>query len=124
MEARQIVRITLKGTPPSLNRFMGRTSSWEYRNAKKEWTNAVAWLAKKQAPPKPYRMADVTLLYYFPTRIRHDADNYCGKFLLDGLTQAGVIIDDDLSHIHLHIGGDHDKENPRTVITVIGIEEG
>ena len=120
-----MMRITLKGVPPSLNRFAGRQHSWEYRDAKSYWTQLVwaASRASKDRPAKPMEKADVEILYYFPTRSRHDADNYSGKFLLDGLTKAGVIVDDDLAHIRTHIAGDYDKREPRTVITVKEVEE-
>lgn len=120
-----MMRITLKGVPPSLNRFAGRQNSWEYRDAKSRWTQLVwaASRASKDRPAKPMERADVEILYYFPTRSRHDADNYSGKFLLDGLTKAGVIVDDDLAHIRTHIAGDYDKREPRTVITVREVEE-
>ena len=110
--------ITLKGIPPSLNKFAGRENSWEYRNEKHTWTEAVCWASKHFRPKKPYEHAFVTITYYFPTRARHDADNYCGKFLLDGLTKAGIIVDDDMKHITLTIKGEYDKDNPRTVIDV------
>ena len=119
-----MMRIILKGCPPSLNRFAGRQNSWEYRDAKAYWTQLVwaASRASKDRPEKPMEKADVEILYYFPTRSRHDADNYAGKFLLDGLTKAGVIVDDDLAHIRTHIAGDCDRKNPRTVITVREVE--
>lgn len=63
-------------------------------------------------------MAQVHIRYFFPTAARHDADNYAGKFLLDGLTKAGIIIDDDLKHITTTISGDVDRKNPRTEITI------
>lgn len=119
-----MMRITLRGCPPSLNQFAGRENHWEYRKAKAEWTRivwAMCW-ASKDRPAAPYQMASVEIMYFFPTRTRHDADNYCGKFLLDGLTKAGVIVDDDLAHIRLHIGGGWDKKNPRTVITITEVE--
>ena len=115
-----MMRIELRGCPPSLNQFAGRTNSWDYRNAKATWTHAV-WMmcrASEDRPSAPYELADVEIMYYFPTRARHDADNYCGKFLLDGLTKAGVIADDSMDHIRLHIAGGYDKKRPRTVITV------
>lgn len=112
--------ITLKGNPPSLNRFAGRENSWEYRNAKKLWTEAVCWACKPYRPPKPPDRAEVTITYYFPTQARHDADNYCGKFLLDGLTKAGIIADDDMKHITLTVRGKYDKVDPRTEIEVKG----
>ena len=115
-----MMRIILKGCPPSLNRFAGRQNSWEYRNEKAYWTQLVwaASRASRDRPAKPMEYADVETMYYFPTRSRHDADNYAGKFLLDGLTKAGVIVDDDLAHIRTHIAGDCDRREPRTVITV------
>lgn len=116
------MKIVLKGVPPSLNAFAGRGNVWEYREQKKRWTQA-AWAAcrsSKERPKEPLERAEVTISYYFPTLARHDADNYCGKFLLDGLTKAGVIVDDDLKHITVKIQGYHDKSNPRTEILVEG----
>ena len=112
------MKITLNGVPPSLNRFAGRSNTWEYRAAKQEWTDAVAWMAKMIAPPQPYQKARITITYFFATNARHDADNYAGKFLLDGLTKAGVIVDDDLKHITTTIKGEVDRKNPRTEIEV------
>lgn len=119
-----MIRITLRGCPPSLNRFAGRENSWEYRKAKADWTERVIYSVRalRDRPREPYQLADVELHYYFPTRSRHDADNYAGKLLLDGLTRAGVIVDDDMSHIRLHIAGGYDRREPRTVITVREVE--
>ena len=116
--------ITLKGTPPSLNRFAGRQNAWEYRSAKDTWTAAVYYAVRgcKQRPAKPYQRASVEITYYFPTRGRRDPDNYSGKFLLDGLTRAGVIADDDFRHIRLTVAGECDKERPRTVVRVTPAE--
>lgn len=116
------MRLTLKNTPPSLNKFAGRENSWEYRNTKLIWTEEVCWASKPYRPTTPYEHASVTITYYFLTRARHDADNYCGKFLLDGLTKAGIIADDDMKHITLTIKGEYDKANPRTVIEVTETE--
>ena len=115
-----MMRITLKGCPPSLNQFAGRENSWEYRKAKAYWTQLV-WAtcrASKERPAEPYKLADVEIMYYFPTRSRHDADNYAGKFLLDGLTKAGVIVDDDFRHITLTLEGAVDPKRPRVEIEV------
>ena len=113
-----MIRIVLKGVPPSLNRFAGRQNSTEYRREKKTWTDAVAWSVKTQRPSKPYDKASVEILYYFPDGRRRDPDNYSGKLLLDGLTKAGIIADDSFAHITLHVAGAVDKREPRTVVTV------
>ena len=115
-----MIELTIPGVPPSLNKFAGRENTWAYRAAKTTWTNAVLWAirAAKAAPERPYARADVTITYYFGNRNRHDADNYSGKFLLDGLTRGGVIVDDDLKHITTAIRGAYDAGKPRTVITV------
>ena len=113
-----MIRIVLRGVPPSLNRFSGRLNSNEYRHEKKTWTDAVAWSVKTQRPARPYDKASVEILYYFPDGRRRDPDNYSGKLLLDGLTKAGIIADDSFAHITLAVGGEVDRGNPRTVITV------
>lgn len=114
------MKIVLKGTPPSLNKFMGRENEWEYRREKTTWTLAVLCAAKgaRGRPKEPFEKAEVRIDYFFKTQNRRDADNYCGKFLLDGLTKARIIVDDDFEHISLEVRGHVDKKNPRTEITV------
>ena len=118
--------IVLPGIPPSLNATAGRNNVWEYRKTKAEWTRRVwgACMAHKDRPKEPWERSVVEITYYFPTQGRHDADNYAGKFLLDGLTKAGVIVDDDLRHISTVIRGAYDKQNPRTEITIWTMQEG
>jgi len=116
----ETIRLTIPGVPPSLNATAGRLNVWDYRANKKKWTEAVMWAirAAKARPERPYSRAVVTITYFFPTAARHDADNYAGKYLLDGLTRGGVIVDDDLKHISTTIRGEIDRERPRTEIEV------
>lgn len=117
--------ITIKGVPPSLNRYLGKENGAAYREAKAQWTRAVFFTvrASKERPAQPFQKADVHILYYFPDRRRRDPDNYCGKLLLDGLVKARAIADDSMQHIRLHIAGDCDSRNPRTVITITEVKE-
>lgn len=114
------IKLTLRGVPPSMNRFAGRENAWQYRAEKERWTNAVQWAIKAQGckPPRPFDRAAVTIAYYFPDNRRRDPDNYSGKLLLDGLTRGGVISDDSFRHITLTVTGSVDKHAPRTEIVV------
>lgn len=88
---------------------------------KARWTSLVQMLCRvsPERPKQPYSYSDVFLIYHFSSNVRHDADNYAGKFLLDGLTKAGVIVDDDMNHIRLHISqGRINRKNPWTEIIV------
>lgn len=117
------MRIVLNGVPPSLNVTAGRGNVWQYRKDKAYWTRAVwaACLACKDRPKKPMEHALVRIDYWFSSARRHDADNYAGKYLLDGLTKSGVIVDDDLAHISTAVHGHVDRQNPRTEISVIDV---
>ncbi len=56
---------------------------------------------------------------YMPTRRRSDPDNMTPKFIMDGFTEAGFIVDDDGAHLlALTLATDYDKEYPRTEIEV------
>ena len=119
------IRITLPGVPPSLNKYAGRENTNEYRKDKRDWMDRVIWMVKanKGRPEAPFRKAKVEILYYFKDNRRHDPDNYCGKFLMDGLREARVIEDDCFGKVTLHLDGAVDKEAPRTVITVTEVIE-
>lgn len=118
------MKIVLKGVPPSLNVTAGRTNVWTYRDKKAEWTHRVwaACMASGERPKAPPAFAIVRIDYYFDSARRHDADNYSGKYLLDGLTKAGVIMDDDFGHICLSVNGHTDRADPRTEIRVVEAE--
>lgn len=108
---------TIHQIPPSLNKFAGRENTWEYRGLKQEWKDIVS-LCCRPRPSVPIEKAKVTITYYFPDRRRHDPDNYAGKMILDGLTNAGIIKDDSFDCIELVLRGGYDKKNPRTEIEI------
>lgn len=110
------MKITIPEIPPSDNKFKGRQNVWEYREQKKRWKEMVFWLCKKHK--ESFEKAEVKITYFFPTRRRRDPDNYSGKFILDGLTEAGIIKDDSFSCIRLVLVGDYDKANPRTEVEI------
>ena len=113
------MKIIVQDIPPSNNEYMGNSHNFnKYRNEKQKWH----WMIKaaiKKKPAKPYVKATVELLYFFKTRVRHDPDNYSGKFILDALVSEGILKDDSFNNITLILKADYDKENPRTDITII-----
>ncbi|MEG1011018.1 MAG: hypothetical protein RSD27_09640 [Ruthenibacterium sp.] len=115
------MKIIVKSVPESLNKYAGRKNAWDYRDEKKKWTALVmaACLQSEDASTTPYDYAMVRIDYFFDSARRHDPDNYSGKVIMDGLTRAGVIADDDFGHISLSLHGHVDRENPRTEICVI-----
>lgn len=113
----KVILIRLPVIPPSFNRVAGR-NEWEYREQKKRITEHVRLLALQHRPKTPIDKAEVTIRYYFPDARRRDPDNYSGKFLLDGLTKAGIIADDSFQHIALKLEAEIDKKNPRTELWI------
>lgn len=57
---------------------------------------------------------------YMPSKRRIDCDNIVPKFILDGFSESGFIVDDDGLHLlSLTLKTGYDKENPRTEIEII-----
>lgn len=111
------MKYIIDAIPPSNNKFKGRQNHWEYRSLKKQWETLVR-LKCRPTPKAPLENVIVKITYYFPTKTRHDPDNYNGVFILDGLVKAGILKDDSFSCITLHLDGKHDKNNPRTEIEI------
>lgn len=111
------MKYTIPMLPPSLNRFAGRKNYQEYRTLKSKWKFYVGLFCTPR-PKSPPAKAVVKITYFFPTKTRHDPDNYAGKMILDGLTEAGVIKDDSFGCIELRLAGEYDPDNPRTEIEV------
>lgn len=87
---------------------------------KQKWKEFVAWLVENSE----YRdihieQCEIKFITYYGTQRRHDIDNGCPKFIIDGLCENGFIIDDDSKHItSLTMQCFVDTENPRTEIEV------
>lgn len=102
--------------PPSENKYKGRQNHWQYRSDKQLWAQLISVYCRPRVSYKG--KVQLTLTYYFPTRSRHDPNNYSGQFITDGLVECGIIEDDDFSHIDLHLVGLYDKHRPRVEITI------
>lgn len=116
------MKLTIPEVPPSTNRYTGRNQRWAYQFEKRRWHWLVA-SALPEKPDKPIQRAKVRITYFFPTRGRHDPDNYAGKMLLDPLVRLGVLVDDSFDHVELVLAGSYDKAHPRTEIVVEVIEQ-
>ena len=114
------MKFSIPEIPPSWNRYAGRQNSWEYRREKQRWSELVqlAVICSGKRPAKAYAKAQVRITYFFPTKGRRDPDNYSGKFILDGLTAAGIIADDSFGCIDLVLAGRVDRKEPRTEIII------
>ena len=87
---------------------------------KQKWKDFVCfWMKLEKLENKKLDSFDITITVFFDTKRRHDVDNQVPKFILDGFTEAGFIVDDDEKHLHsLTLKTEYDKENPRTEIEI------
>ena len=124
------LRFTILGIPPGLN-VLRRMHHYHWADAKRDWTGRsyeAALEAVKRIIPKGEVWAQkvrVTVTYHFADARRRDPDNYASatKFLLDGLTLARVMPDDDFGHVELVVRrGEPDKRNPHVEVLVEEVE--
>lgn len=82
---------------------------------KQKWSDFIKWFIEyKNMSNILLDNYEAVFTTYFPTHARHDPDNQTPKFIMDGLTEAGFIIDDDDKHCKsLTLKCDYDKCNPR-----------
>lgn len=87
---------------------------------KQKWKDFIAWVIEDQGYANlRIERCEMRFDTYYSTGRRHDTDNSCPKFLIDGLVAGGFLIDDDSKHLEkLTLVCHVDKEHPRTVITV------
>ncbi len=87
---------------------------------KQKWKDFIIWFINNQGYANLHiEKCEMEFITYYRTNRRHDVDNSVPKFILDGFTESGFIIDDDSTCITcLTLKCDVDKENPRTEIYV------
>lgn len=88
---------------------------------KQKWKDFIVWFIDNQGYSNLHiEKCELRFKTYYATNRRHDVDNGCPKFILDGLCESGFIVDDDSRHITaLTLKCFVDEENPRTEIEVI-----
>ena len=91
---------------------------------KQSWKDFIIWFIKEQGYSNLHiEKCEMKFTTYYKTNRRHDIDNGCPKFILDGLSESGFIIDDDSKHItSLTMECYVDKDNPRTEIEIKVLE--
>ena len=87
---------------------------------KQKWKEFIIWFVEdNKLTNKKIEKCSMTFVSYFKTKIRKDVDNTVPKFILDGMSESGLIIDDDSLHVEsLTLKCGYDKENPRTEIFI------
>jgi Holliday junction resolvase RusA-like endonuclease len=105
--------------PPSLNQWMVMPR-FQMNNQKQIWKEFGEWLVFCYGYQNMrIDKCNITIIYYFDSKRKHDADNYTPKNLFDSFTSSGLLIDDDFNHVQsLTIKGDYCKSNPRTEIII------
>lgn len=87
---------------------------------KQRWKDFIVWFVGDQGYANLHiQKCDIRFDTYYATDRRHDTDNSCPKFIIDGLCESGMLVDDDSKHLTslmlvCHV--DHDR--PRTEITI------
>lgn len=87
---------------------------------KQRWRGFIEWLiANSEYKDTHIEQCELSFITYYGTARRHDIDNGCPKFIIDGLCENGFIIDDDSKHItSLKMQCFVDTDNPRTEIEI------
>lgn len=92
---------------------------------KQRWKEFIIWFVERNGlNNEQIEKCQMSFFTYYPTSRRHDIDNSVPKFILDGLVEGGLIVDDDIEHItKLELQCAIDKDWPRTEITIIYKDE-
>ncbi len=87
---------------------------------KQKWKDFVRWFVSEQGYANLHiEQCEISQTVYYPNNRRHDIDNSVPKFILDGLVESGVVVDDDSKHItKLTLQCGVDVARPRTEIII------
>ena len=99
----------------SLNEWAIATSM-KRNTLKQAWKEMIVWwIEYEHLSGLGLEEFELDMRVFMPSRRRADPDNYTPKFILDGFVEAGLLVDDDGTHLkRLSISTDYDKDNPRT----------
>lgn len=92
---------------------------------KQNWKDFIIWLISDAGfADMKIDKCEIYQKVYFPTTHRADLDNTVPKFILDGIVESGMIVDDSYIHIRkLVMEADYDKNRPRTELVIKILDE-
>ena len=87
---------------------------------KQKWKDFIRWLVDRKGYTNLHiEKCEIHQTVYYPNNRRHDVDNSTPKFIIDGLVDSGMIVDDDSKHLtRLTLECGVDVANPRTEIVI------
>lgn len=87
---------------------------------KQRWKDFIIWLVEDQGYANlRIEKCEISFKTFYPNNRRHDIDNSCPKYILDGFCDSGMIVDDDCKHLtKLTLECFTDIKNPRTEIKI------
>ena len=101
----QAIKIEIVGWPPSANARPGNrherariTAEWRGDMCTLAGQHRLAWRRRHGQTWEPLKVATMIVTFVLPTKGRHDWDNLVStlKPLLDGIVDAGLIVDDSI----------------------------
>ncbi len=94
---------------------------------KQKWKDFIKWYVADLGYSNLHiSKCEISQIIYYETNRRHDLDNGVPKFILDGLVESGMIVDDDCKHIvklTLQCGTDIDHPRTELKIKIFEIED-
>lgn len=104
---------------PSINVWM-ILKRMAMNKLKQDWKEFICWWINKQGlTGLNLNKVEMYFISYMPTKRKSDPDNMVPKFILDGLAEAGFIVDDSGDHLlKLSLSTRYDKNNPHTDIYI------
>ena len=87
---------------------------------KQKWKDFIKWFVDEQGYSNlRIEKCEISQYIHYGTDRRHDVDNGVPKFIIDGLVESGMVVDDDFEHINkLVLECDIDLEHPRTELSI------
>ena len=87
---------------------------------KQKWKDFIKWFVEEQGYSNlRIEECEIKQTVYYPNNRRHDNDNSVPKFIIDGLVESGMIVDDDSLHLtKLTLQCKTDLEHPRTELLI------
>ena len=103
----------------SINRWMIMKRP-QMNALKQKWKDFIIWFVDNQGYSNlRIEKCELSFSTYYYTNRDHDVDNSVPKFIIDGLSGSGLIVDDSISHVtKLTLECFVDKERPRTEIDI------